>query len=57
VQNLGRADELGTIEPGKIADLVVVDGDPLADIRILQDKDRIRLVILEGRIAVDRRRV
>lgn len=29
---LGRFDELGTVEPGKLADLVVVDGNPLADI-------------------------
>jgi cytosine/adenosine deaminase-related metal-dependent hydrolase len=29
---LGRADEIGTLEPGKRADLVIVDGDPLRDI-------------------------
>jgi imidazolonepropionase-like amidohydrolase len=56
-QNLGRAHELGTIELGKIADLVVVDGDPLDDIRILQDRERLPFVIFEGQIAVDRRQV
>ena len=32
---MGRADELGTVEVGKLADLLVVDGDPLADITVL----------------------
>jgi imidazolonepropionase-like amidohydrolase len=27
-----KADQLGTLEPGKLADVVIVDGDPLADI-------------------------
>lgn len=52
---LGREDELGTIASGKLADLVVVDGDPLADIAILRDPGRIALVIKDGRIAADRR--
>ena len=30
------ADQVGTLEPGKLADLLIVDGDPLADIGILQ---------------------
>ena len=30
---IGREKDLGTIEPGKLADLVILDGDPLADIR------------------------
>ena len=45
---LGLEGETGTVKPGKAADLVVVDKDPLADITILQDKDRIRLVMKEG---------
>ncbi|MCZ6709108.1 MAG: amidohydrolase family protein, partial [Gammaproteobacteria bacterium] len=32
---LGRGDELGTIEPGKLADILVVDGNPLFDINVL----------------------
>lgn len=39
---------LGTLEEGKLADLVVVDGDPLADITVLQDHDRITAVMKEG---------
>ena len=33
---LGRSDEIGAIEPGKFADLVAVDGDPLADITVME---------------------
>jgi imidazolonepropionase-like amidohydrolase len=51
---LGRADELGTVTPGKLADLVVVDGDPLDDIALLRDPARIALVIKDGRVAANR---
>jgi imidazolonepropionase-like amidohydrolase len=47
---LGREDALGSLGPGKAADLLVVDGDPLADIRLLQDHARIRMVIQGGRL-------
>ena len=40
---------LGTLQPGRFADVLVIDGDPLADIRILQDRDRIAAVLLGGR--------
>jgi len=46
--------EIGTLEPGKQADLVVVDGDPLKDISILQDKAKIRMVMVGGKAVVDR---
>src|SRR5262249_25181090 len=39
--------ESGTIEPGKAADLIVVDGDPLADIRNLR---RVSTVVKAGRV-------
>jgi imidazolonepropionase-like amidohydrolase len=51
---LGKQDHLGTIERGKLADIIVVDGDPLRAIEILQDKSRITLVMKEGVICVDR---
>ena len=41
--------ELGTLEVGKKADLLVVDGDPLADIRMLNDRSRFRHIIARGR--------
>jgi imidazolonepropionase-like amidohydrolase len=47
--------ELGTIETGKLADIVAVDGDPLEDIRILQERKRIQLVMKEGEVYIDRR--
>jgi imidazolonepropionase-like amidohydrolase len=52
---IGLGDTIGTLELGKKADLIVVDGDPLKDIQILQDKEKILMVIKEGRILVDRR--
>jgi len=48
----GLEAEVGTVEPGKIADLLVVDGDPLADMNVLKNK-RI-LVIHNGLIAFSR---
>ena len=47
--------EVGRIEVGRFADLVLVEGDPLADVRVLQEHDAIALVIKGGEIAVDRR--
>jgi cytosine/adenosine deaminase-related metal-dependent hydrolase len=41
--------QIGTVQPGRAADLLVIDGDPLQDIKILQDKTRIREVIARGR--------
>ncbi len=49
---LRRAD-LGSLEPGKLADLVAVRGDPLADIDSLADPAHIRLVVKDGRVAHD----
>jgi len=46
---LGREEEFGTIQPGRRADLVLVDGDPLRDIR---DARKISAVIKEGRVVI-----
>jgi len=43
----------GSLVAGKLADLVVVDGDPLADIRILGKQDKIGLVMIGGDIKKD----
>jgi imidazolonepropionase-like amidohydrolase len=37
-------DRIGTLEPGKLADLVVVGGDPLKDIAVLQDRSRLSVM-------------
>ena len=42
---LGLAEEVGTLEPGKKADLLAVGGDPLRDVGALRD---IRLVLRDG---------
>ena len=47
-QLLGLDDRLGTIEPGKAADLLIVEGDPLADISILRNPSRISHVFKAG---------
>jgi imidazolonepropionase-like amidohydrolase len=52
---LGIDRDVGTIQPGKLADLLVVDGDPLQDITVLQELQRIQLVFKEGQRCVDRR--
>jgi len=44
-----REGVVGALVPGAHADLLVVDGDPLADIRVLQDRGRLRLVVQGGR--------
>jgi len=54
-QALKQEKDLGTIEAGKFADIIVVDGDPLKNIRCLQDKKNIKIVMKEGRIYADRR--
>lgn len=46
--------QIGSLEAGKSADFVVVDGDPLADIAILQDKSRILTVAVGGQVMVER---
>ena len=48
----GVGDQLGTIEPGKLADLIVVAADPLENITNLR---RLLLVVKDGRIVSDKR--
>jgi imidazolonepropionase-like amidohydrolase len=47
--------ELGTVETGKLADIIAVKGDPLKNIAVLQEKKNIQMVMKEGRIYADRR--
>ncbi len=47
---LGWKDKVGSIEPGKRADLIAVQGDPLTDIRVLED---VRFVMKDGAVVKD----
>lgn len=47
---IGLGDAVGTVVPGKLADLIVVDGDPLQDITVLRDRARIALVMKDGAV-------
>jgi imidazolonepropionase-like amidohydrolase len=52
---VGAQDDIGTLEPGKAADLIVVDGDPLADLSLLENgMETVLLVMKAGRILKDR---
>ena len=51
---IGLASEIGTIEKGKQADIIVVDGDPLRNIGVLRDREAIKLVMRAGVAYVDR---
>jgi imidazolonepropionase-like amidohydrolase len=46
-----RGHELGTIQDGYLADLLLVDGDPLANLSILRDPKRILAVMKDGEFA------
>ena len=50
----GVGDDLGTVEVGKLADLIVVGANPLEDVENLAD---LRLVLKEGRVVADHREV
>ena len=39
----------GTLETGKRADILAVDGDPLSDIKLLQNRERLALIVRDGK--------
>jgi len=51
---IGEEKNLGTVQSGKYADFLVVDGDPLRDISVLRAKDRIKMVMKGGVAYVDK---
>jgi imidazolonepropionase-like amidohydrolase len=46
----GLQDLIGTVEEGKLADLLVVEGNPLEDISVLQDRNNLKIIMQGGRI-------
>lgn len=53
-ESMRMEEELGTIEEDKLADMIVVDGNPLQDIKILKNTELIKKVFKDGEIVVDR---
>jgi imidazolonepropionase-like amidohydrolase len=51
---IGIEDRAGTLAPGKRGDVIVVTGDPLADIRVLQDPTRVAWVVKAGKVVKGR---
>ncbi len=51
---IGLEKEVGTVERGKQADLLVMNGDPLSDVSMLRDRSRIKLVMKAGKAYVDK---
>jgi imidazolonepropionase-like amidohydrolase len=47
---MGRPDDLGQVKPGYLADLLLVDGDPLSDIKCLQDQGALLAIMKDGRL-------
>jgi imidazolonepropionase-like amidohydrolase len=45
---MGKPGELGVVKAGALADLLLVDGDPLANIEILQDRSALRMIMKDG---------
>jgi len=52
---LQMLDQLGTLEKGKLCDLIAINGNPLDDIGIFRKPGAIQVVMKEGEIAIDRR--
>ncbi|HEX3979678.1 MAG TPA: amidohydrolase family protein, partial [Acidimicrobiales bacterium] len=51
---MGREHELGTVTEGKLADLLVVDGDPGHDVSLLSDRANLVAIMKGGRLVKDR---
>jgi imidazolonepropionase-like amidohydrolase len=52
---LGLDTEIGTLETGKFADILLLNGDPIAEPSLWRDPSRIAMVVQAGRVVADRR--
>ena len=50
----GMERDIGTVEEGKLADLLVVEGNPLENIAVLQNRDNLRLIMKGGKVVKER---
>ena len=46
---MGRGELLGQVKPGYLADLLLVDGDPTRDVRVLQDHAKLSMIMKDGK--------
>ena len=44
------SDKIGTVQPGKYADLIVVTGNPLKNLRVFQNTDNLTVIMKGGRV-------
>lgn len=47
---MGHPEELGKVLPGYYGDVILVDGDPLTDIAVLQDRARLHTIVINGKV-------
>ena len=45
---MGIGDETGLLKTGMLADFLVVDGNPIENVRILEEPDRLRMIVKDG---------
>lgn len=49
-QLMGMGEELGLVKTGYLADLLLVQGDPTRDVRLLQDRQRLKMIMQNGQL-------
>ena len=47
---MGHPEELGKVQPGYYADVILVDGNPLENLEILQDSAKLHAIVINGHI-------
>jgi imidazolonepropionase-like amidohydrolase len=45
---MGMGEELGLVKEGYLADLIMIDGDPVKDVTLFQDRDNILMIMKDG---------